>query len=82
VHKLRNLERKVPKHALLEVKSDFHQIVYAVSETAARTAHAAFVKKWKPRCPGVVKTMEEAGDELFTMYRSRSSTGRTSARRT
>jgi transposase-like protein len=69
VHKLRNLERKAPKHALLEVKSDFHQIVYAVSETAARTAHAAFVKKWKPRCPGVVKSLEEAGDELFTMYR-------------
>jgi len=69
VHKLRNLERKAPKHALLEVKSDFHQIVYAVSEEAARTAHAAFVKKWKPRCPGVVKSLEEAGDELFTMYR-------------
>jgi putative transposase len=69
VHKLRNLERKAPKHALLEVKSDFHQIVSAVNEEAARTAHAAFVRKWKPRCPGVVKSLEEAGDELFTMYR-------------
>jgi transposase-like protein len=69
VHKLRNLERKAPKHALLEVKDDFHQIVYAASEEAARTAHAAFVSKWKSRCPGVVKSLAEAGDELFTMYR-------------
>jgi transposase-like protein len=68
VHKLRNLERKAPKHALLEVKDDFHQIVYAASEEAARTAHAAFVSKWKSRCPGV-KSLAEAGDELFTMYR-------------
>ena len=27
------------------------------------------MKKSKPRCPGVVKSLEEAGDELFTMYR-------------
>jgi len=69
VHKLRNLERKAPKHALAEVKADFHGIVYAVSEAAARKAHADFVSKWKSRCPGVVKSLEEAGDELFTMYR-------------
>jgi len=69
VHKLRNLERKAPKHALAEVKADFHEIVYAESEAAARKAHAAFVSQWKSRCPGVVKSLEEAGDELFTMYR-------------
>jgi mutator family transposase len=69
VHKLRNLERKAPNHALAEVKADFHEIVYAESEAAARKVHAAFVSKWKSRCPGVVKSLEEAGDELFTMYR-------------
>jgi len=69
VHKLRNLERKAPQHALAEVKADFNKIVYAESEVAARKAHADFVSKWKPRCPGVVKSLEEAGDELFTMYR-------------
>ena len=69
VHKLRNLERKAPKHALAEVKADFHEIVYAESEAAARKAHAAFISKWKRRCAGVVKSLEEAGDELFTMYR-------------
>ena len=51
------------------MKVDFHEIVYAESEAAARKAHAAFVSKWKSRCPGVVKSLEEAGDELFTMYR-------------
>jgi len=69
VHKLRNLERKAPKHALAEVKADFHEIVYADSEAAAREAHATFMSKWKRRCAGVVKSLEEAGDELFTMYR-------------
>ena len=69
VHKLRNLERKAPKHALAEVKADFHEIVYAESEAAARKAHADFMSKWKRRCPGVVKSLAEAGDELFTMYR-------------
>ena len=28
VHKLRNLERKVPKHVLAEIRDDFHRIVY------------------------------------------------------
>ncbi len=69
VHKLRNLERKAPKHAVAEVKADFHGIVYAASEAAARKAYADFVSKWKSRCPGVVKSLEEAGDELLTMYR-------------
>ena len=38
VDKLRNLERKAPKHALAEVKADFHRIVYAESATTARAA--------------------------------------------
>ena len=35
VHKLRNMERKAPKHALAEVREDFHKIVYAASAPAA-----------------------------------------------
>jgi len=42
VHKLRNLERKAPKHALAEIRDDFHRIVYAASADAARIAYAAF----------------------------------------
>lgn len=69
VHKLRNLERKAPKHALAEIRDDFHRIVYAVNADAARVAHATFERTWAKRCPGVVTSLREGGDELFTFFR-------------
>ena len=48
VHKLRNLERKAPKHALAELR-DFHRIVYAAGLEAARAAWTAFERKWAKR---------------------------------
>jgi transposase-like protein len=68
VHKLRNLERKAPKHALTEVKSDFHRIVYAESLAAARGAFTAFERKWPTRCPGVVRSLQEGGEELLSFF--------------
>lgn len=68
VHKLRNIERKAPKHALEELKADFHRIVYAKSETKAREAYAAFERKWSKLCPGVVTSLREGGEELFTFF--------------
>jgi transposase-like protein len=68
VHKLRNLERKVPKHALDELREDFHRIVYATSGDAARTAYRAFEGKWAKRCPGVVRSLQEGGAELLTFF--------------
>ncbi len=69
VHKLRNLERKAPKHALAEIRDDFHRIVYATSSDAARLAYAAFERTWAKRCPGVVTSLREGGDELLTFFR-------------
>jgi len=46
VHKLRNLERYVPKHAIEEVRTDYHRIVYAESEDSARRAYDEFIVKW------------------------------------
>src|SRR5260370_4451486 len=69
VHKLRNLVRKAPEHAREEITDDFHRIVYAASDGAAREAYGAFTSKWKSRCPGLVRSLEEAVDELLTMYR-------------
>src|SRR3989338_2095702 len=69
VHKLRNLERKAPKHALAEIRDDFHRIVYAASAEAARAAVLAFERKWSQRCPGVVRSLQEGGDELLTFFR-------------
>lgn len=69
VHKLRNLERHAPRHALEEVKSDYHRIVYAESLEQAKKAYRDFISKWKKLAPKVVMSLEEAGDELLTFYR-------------
>src|SRR2546429_7954606 len=68
VHKLRNLERKAPKHALAEIRDDFHRIVYAANADAARAAYAAFERTWAKRCPGVVTSLRDGGNELFTFF--------------
>src|SRR3989442_444928 len=68
VHKLRNLERKAPKHALDELREDFHRIVYASSGDAGRTAYTAFERTWAKRCPGVVRSLHEGGAELLTFF--------------
>jgi len=69
VHKLRNLERYAPRHALEEVKSDYHRIVYAESLEQANKAYREFTLKWKKLAPKVVVSLEEAGEELLTFYR-------------
>jgi len=68
VHKLRNLERHTPRHALEEVKSDYHRIIQAESLEQARKAYREFVLKWKKSAPKVVVSLEEAGEELLTFY--------------
>jgi len=68
VHKLRNLERKAPKHVLAGIRDDFHRIVYAANADTARTAYAAFERTWNKRCPGVVTSLREGGDELLTFF--------------
>jgi transposase-like protein len=69
VHKLRNLERYAPRHAMEEIKSDYHKIVYAESLEQANKAQRDFISKWKKLAPKVVVSLEEAGDELLTFYR-------------
>jgi len=66
VHKLRNLERHVPRHALEEVKSDYHRIINAESLQEGSKAYREFVVKWKKLAPKVVVSLEEAGEELVT----------------
>lgn len=69
VHKLRNLLRHAPKHAHEDVREDFHAIVYAQDEKSARQAHERFMAKWRKLCASVAKSLQEAGEELFTFYR-------------
>lgn len=68
VHKLRNLERHVPRHALEEVKTDYHRIINAESFEEGKKAYREFVVKWKKQAPKIVVSLEEAGEELLTFY--------------
>jgi putative transposase len=68
VHKLRNLERKAPTHALADIRDDFHRIVYAANGDGARAALVTFERTWAKRCPGVVASLREGGDELLTFF--------------
>lgn len=69
VHKLRNLERHVPRHALEEMRSDYHRIIRANSLDEARKAYREFISKWKKLAPKVATSLEEGGEELLTFYR-------------
>ena len=51
------------------IRDDFHRIVYAANADTARTAYAAFERTWNKRCPGVVTSLREGGDELLTFSR-------------
>src|SRR3989449_10841894 len=63
-----NLERKAPKHVLAEIRDDFHRVAYAANADAARAAYAAFERTWAKRCPGVVTSLRDGGNELFTCF--------------
>lgn len=69
VHKLRNLQAKAPVRLREEVTEEYRRMIYAPSCEAVETARAAFAKKWRLRCPPVLASFEEAGDELFTFLR-------------
>lgn len=68
VYKLRNLERYVPRHALEEMRSDYHRIIRADSLDEGRKAYREFISKWKKLAPKVAASLEEGGEELLTFY--------------
>jgi putative transposase len=65
-HKLRNLLAKAPAHLREELAEDYRRMVYAETREAVEQARASFLRKWRLRCKAVVRSFEEAGDELFT----------------
>jgi putative transposase len=68
VHKLRNLQAHCPKTSWPELCADFKAIVEAPSKAAARKAYRRFLQVWQARCPSVVESLLEAGEELLTHY--------------
>jgi transposase-like protein len=67
-HKRQNLVEHCPVHARSELKRDYDAIVRADDGLAARAAYQAFVTKWRSLCPGVARSLEEAGEQLLTFY--------------
>jgi putative transposase len=68
-HKGENLATHAPKRRQAEIKRDYDAIIQADDERAARAAWRRFEDKWRKDCPGVVKSLNEAGEELLTFYR-------------
>lgn len=68
-HKLRNLQAKAPARWREELTEDYRRMIYAESAAAVQKARAGFTKKWRLRCPAVITSLEESGDELFTFLR-------------
>lgn len=69
VHKVRNLQDHCPVDAYPQVKEGYDRIIEAKNEEEAKAAYQAFLRKWGKELPAVVKSLEEAGDELLTFYR-------------
>ena len=69
VHKLRNLEAKAPVSLREELAEDYRRMIYGKTAAEVEKARVAFRKKWKLRCPSVVRSLDEAGEELFTFLR-------------
>jgi putative transposase len=68
-HKLRNLQSKAPARLREELTEDYRRMIYGETVAAVEQARARFTKKWQLRCPAVVESLKEAGDELFTFLR-------------
>jgi putative transposase len=69
VHKERNLLAHAPEALHEELKEDYRRMMYADTAEEAIAERTAFLGKWRSKCPGVAKSLEEAGDRLFTFLR-------------
>jgi transposase-like protein len=68
-HKLRNLQAKAPARLREELTEDYRRMIYGDTVAAVEQARTRFTKKWQLRCPAVIESLKEAGDELFTFLR-------------
>jgi putative transposase len=69
VHKLRNLIAHAPKRLAEEIAADYSDMIYADSPQAIERRRKAFVRKWRDKCEAIARSLEEAGDQLFTFTR-------------
>jgi putative transposase len=69
VHKHRNLLAHAPEALHEEISADYTDMIYAASAKEVETRRKAFLRKWRPKCPGVAASLEEAGERLFAFLR-------------
>jgi transposase-like protein len=69
VHKERNLLGYAPEELHEELKADYSKVVYAPHAEDVIEQRKEFLLKWHSRCPQVAKSLEEAGEELFTFIK-------------
>ena len=66
VHKHRNLLAHAPQRLHDELTEDYRDMMYADTATKIEAKRKGFLRKWRLRCEAVAKSLEEAGDRLFT----------------
>ena len=69
VHKHRNLLAHAPERLHDEITADCTDMIYAETAKAVQDRRRAFLRKWRLRCPAAAKSLEEAGDRLFSFLR-------------
>lgn len=73
VHKHRNLLAHAPEALHEEISADYTDMIYAETAKEVQARRRTFLRKWRPKCPGVATSLEEAGDRLFAFLRLPSS---------
>jgi transposase-like protein len=68
-HKLRNLQAKAPARVREELTEDYRRMIDGETVAAVEHERTRFTKKWQLRCPAVIESMKEAGEDLFTFLR-------------
>lgn len=69
VHKHRNLLAHAPERLHDEITCDYTQMIYADTAEEIAQRRKAFIRKWMLKHSPVAKSLEEAGDRLFTFSR-------------
>lgn len=69
VHKERNLLSHAPEAMHEELKAEYSAMMYAENAERAVELRRDFLNRWRAKCPGVARSLEEAGDRLFTFLR-------------
>jgi hypothetical protein len=52
-----------------ELTEAYRRMIYADTTSAVEHSLSRFTKKWQLRCPAVVESLKEAGDDLFIFLR-------------